>query len=67
VTPAQFEALAALTSIRAPAPLTGAKMVLVEGIAPAVAADTVGVSRQQLSNVLSRLRETLALARAVCG
>lgn len=67
MTPDQFDALVALTSIRAAAAVAGARLVLVDGLPPAVAADSAGISRQQLSNVLTRLREALALARRVCA
>jgi len=67
LTPDQFDALVALTSIRAGAAMASARLVLVDGLPPSVAADSAGVSRQQLSNVLARLREVLELARRVCG
>lgn len=67
LTPEQFDALVALTSIRAGAALAGARLVLVDGLPPSVAADSAGVSRQQISNVLTRLREAWELARRVCA
>lgn len=62
----QFDALAALAGLRSPTTAAVARLVLVEGMAPSVAADSAGISRQQLSNTLTRLREALVLARQVC-
>lgn len=67
MTPDQFQALVALTSLRAPAAVAGARLVLVDGLPSSVAADSAGVSRQQLSNVLTRLREALDMARRACA
>lgn len=66
MTPEQFTALVALTSLRKTAALDCARLVLVAGVPSSVAADGAGVSRQQVSNVLTRLRETLELARRAC-
>lgn len=67
MTPAQFAALLALTGTRAPALVAGARLALVDGLPPAVAAQSAGVSRQQLSNVLTRLRRALVLAQQASG
>lgn len=70
LTAAQFDALVALamTGPRQTAlVVAGSRLVLVDGLASSVAAEAAGVSRQQLSNVLRRLRETLELARRVCA
>lgn len=63
----QFDALAALAGLRSPTTAAVARLVLVDGLAPSIAADSAGISRQQLSNTLARLREALVLARRVCG
>lgn len=67
MTPDQFTALVALTNIRSESAEAAARLVLVDGLAPSVAADRTGISRQQVSNVLTRLREVLKLARRVCA
>ena len=61
MTPAQFAATAQLAGIRSPMALMASRWVLVDDMAPSVAADTADISRQQLSNTLSRLRRVLAL------
>lgn len=63
----QFTALVALTSLRNTAALDCARMVLVDGAQASVAADSAGVSRQQVSNVLTKLRKTLDMAQMACG
>lgn len=63
----QFDALVALTRLhaRSAAAQEGARLVLVEGLASAEAAARVGVTRQALSNVLTRCRRTLELVQKV--
>lgn len=58
MTPEQFAALVALTSLRQTAALDCARRVLVDGVRPSVAADEAGVSRQQVSTILVNLRKT---------
>jgi predicted DNA-binding protein (UPF0251 family) len=67
MTDEQFDALAALTRLhaRSAAPREGARLVLVDGMAPSDAAARAGVSRQSVSNVLARCRKTLDLVRKV--
>lgn len=67
LTPDQFDALVALTNTHPGLSAEAARLVLVDGTPPAVAADGAGISRQQLSNVLTRLRRALELAKKVCG
>lgn len=67
MTNGQFGALVALTSLRQTAALDCARLVLVEGVPAGVAADGAGVSRQQVSNVLTKLRKTMALAQQACA
>jgi len=58
----QFIALVALTSLRHTKALECARMVLVDGIKPSVAADKAGVTRQQVSQTVVRLRKARLLA-----
>lgn len=55
LTAAQFEVLAKLTRARE-APMMAAALVLLEGVAPAEAARQAGLSRQSVSNSVSRYR-----------
>jgi len=50
----QFIALVALTSLRHTKALECARMVLVDGTKPSVAADKSGVTRQQVSQTVVR-------------
>lgn len=67
MTPTQFAALVTLTSVRSTQALRAAELVLVDDVPSSVAADSAGISRQQLSNVLTRLRQTRELAMMVCA
>lgn len=66
LTAAQFKALAGLVGLRVPSTVAASRLVLVDGMAPSTAADNAGISRQQLSNVLGKLRAGLTMARQVC-
>lgn len=67
MTPTQFAALVTLTSVRSTQALRAAELVLVDDVPSSVAADSAGISRQQLSNVLTRLRQVRELAMTVCA
>lgn len=67
MTPDQFDALQALVVLKAPVTAAAARRVLVDGLTPSAAADEAGISRQTLSNTLTRLRKALELARVACG
>lgn len=58
----QFEVLAQLTRAREPAK-TAARLVLLNGVAPADAARETGLSPQSVSNVVGRYRKFDAAAR----
>jgi hypothetical protein len=60
MTPAQFWALAQIARTSEPT-RSAARMVLVDGIAPSVAAEAAEISRQSCSNAVGRLRRAHAL------
>lgn len=61
----QFTALAELLRLRGGASQEAARLVLVEGFAPAEAARQAGTTPQAVSNVLASCRRGLDLARRV--
>lgn len=67
MTDAQFAALAELLRLRGGASQEAARLVLVEGLAPAEAARRVETSPQAVSNVLASCRRGLELAQRAVG
>jgi len=67
VTSAQFDALAQLLRLRAGPQQAAARLVLVDGLAPADAARQAGVSPSALGNTLRACSRGLKLARLACG
>ena len=67
MTPAQFDALAALLSLRSPQAIAAARMVMVEGATISAAAVQTGLTPQGVSNAAARCRRGLALARVASG
>lgn len=63
----QFAALAELLRLRGGASQEAARLVLVEGLAPAEAARRAGTTPQAASNALASCRRGLDLAQRVCG
>lgn len=63
MTDAQFSALAELLRLRGGASQEAARLVLVDGIAPAEAARQAGTTPQATSNALASCRRGLELAR----
>ncbi len=66
MTASQFDALAALLRLRKGGQREAARLVLVEGLAPAVAADQAGITRPAVSNVLKTCRRGMELVKAAC-
>lgn len=67
MTPAQFEALAQLVSMRSRPAQDCARLVLVDGLTQAEAARQTGLSTQAAHQAVKRARGTLALARTALG
>lgn len=67
MTPTQFDALAQLLRLRAGPQQAAARLVLVDGLAPADAARQTGVSPSALGNTLRACKRGLTLARLACG
>ena len=67
MTPEQFDALAALLSLRSPQAIEAARMVMVEGASVTAAAAQTGLTPQGVSNAAARCRRGLALARVAAG
>lgn len=67
MTPAQFEALAALGRLRTGPQREAARLVLVDGLRAADAARKAGCSASGLSNTLRVCKRVIALAAAVCS
>lgn len=67
MTSTQFDALVKLLRLRAGAQQAAARLVLVDGLAPADAARQAGVSPSALGNTLRACRRGLTLARLACG
>lgn len=67
MTPTQFDALAQLLRLRAGPQQAAARLVLVDGLAPADAARLAGVSPSALGNTLRACSRGLTLARLACG
>ena len=67
MTPTQFDALAQLLRLRAGPQQAAARLVLVDGLAPADAARQAGVSLSALGNTLRACKRGLTLARLACG
>lgn len=67
MTSAQFDALAQLLRLRAGPQQAAARLVLVDGLAPADAARLAGVSPSALGNTLRACSRGLTLARLACG
>ena len=67
MTSAQFDALARLLRLRAGPQQAAARLVLVDGLAPADAARQAGVSPSALGNTLRACSRGLKLARLACG
>ena len=63
----QFDALVKLLRLRAGAQQAAARLVLVDGLAPADAARQAGVSPSALGNTLRACRRGLQLARLAAG
>ncbi|WP_003294377.1 hypothetical protein [Stutzerimonas stutzeri] len=63
----QFGALAELLRLRGGASQEAARLVLVEGLAPAEAARQAGTTPQAVSNALASCRRGLELARVAAG
>ncbi|MCY1375733.1 hypothetical protein D9M69_631690 [compost metagenome] len=64
---AQFSALAELLRLRGGVSQDAARLVLVEGLAPAEAARQAGTTPQAVSNALASCRRGIELARIVTG
>ncbi|MDH1341528.1 hypothetical protein [Ectopseudomonas oleovorans] len=64
---AQFEALAELLRMRGGASQEAARLVLVEGIAPAEAARRTGIKPQAVNNVLNSCQRGIELAGKVAN
>ena len=64
---AQFEALAELLRMREGASRSAARLVLVDGIAPAEAARQVGTTPQAVNSALRSCERGIALARIAAG
>ncbi len=67
MTPDQFSALAELLALRDGPAREAARRVLVDGVSPSWAADELSISRQSVSNALSRCRRGFDLARRAVG
>lgn len=67
MTSTQFDALAQLLRLRAGPQQAAARLVLVDGLAPADAARLAGVSPSALGNTLRACSRGLTLARLACG
>lgn len=67
LTPSQFEALAALATVRSAAAQEAARLVMVEGLRNTDAAVRAGVSEQSAANAVSRLTRRLELCRIAAG
>ena len=67
MTPEQFDALAELLRLRGGASQDAARLVLVEGLAPAEAARATGISAQAVGNALASCRRGQELAKLVAG
>lgn len=63
----QFSALAELLRLRGSPSQEAARLVLVEGLAPAEAARQAGTTPQSTSNTLAACRKGLALAQKAVG
>lgn len=63
----QFDALAELLRLRGGASQEAARLVLVNGLDRATAAQRAGVTADALRKCLKRCEEGLALARIACG
>ncbi len=64
MTPAQFDALAALISLRQSASREAARLVLVDGLSVIDAAAQAGITPQGANQAVLRCRRALELARA---
>lgn len=67
MTPTQFAALTELAGMRGGAAQEAVRLVLVEGLAPAVSAEAVGVSRSTVSDALTRARRVLELSKVLAS
>ena len=67
MTAEQFDALAELLRMRGGASQEAARLVLVDGAAPAEAARRVGIQPQAVNNVLNSCQRGIALARIAAG
>ncbi|ODU08013.1 MAG: repressor [Rubrivivax sp. SCN 71-131] len=67
MTAAQFAALAELLRLRGGPAQEGARLVLVDGLAPAEAARWAGLQPSAISNALTRCRTGLRLAQIAAG
>jgi len=67
MTSTQFDAMAQLLRLRAGPQQAAARLVLVDGLAPADAARQAGISLSALGNTLRACKRGLTLARLACG
>ena len=67
MSPAQFAALAELLRLRGGASEEAARLVLVDGLAPAEAARQTGASPQAVSNAVTRCRRGMELVAIAYG
>jgi len=67
MTAEQFEALAELLRMRGGASQEAARLVLVDGVAPAEAARRVRIQPQAVNNALNSCQRGIALARTAAG
>lgn len=67
MTECQFLALADLLRLRESPSRAAARLVLVDGLAPAAAARAAGTTPQAVSNALASCRRGIALAKIVSG
>ncbi len=63
LTPAQFDALAQLAGLKAPASREAVRLVLVEGLSKATAARRTGITQQGVGDAVRRAVTSLELAR----
>lgn len=65
MTSEQFAALSALIGWRSAAAGEAARLVLVDGVAPSVAAGRAGVSRSSACNAVTRAKKAIELAKKI--
>ncbi len=67
MTPEQFTALAQLLRLRDGPSCMAARLVLVDGMAQAIAAELVGITQPSVSAAVASVRRGMALARVAAG